>query len=399
MAVFQCRGVDSSGLRVVMSITADSEQTAAAELRGRGITVVSVTESAGGGLDFLNRLFPVGKKDVLLFFRMLATLIASDVTISESMMILEEQAERKGMKALLGDLRARVEGGTPLSSAMAEHASVFPEMTINMVRAGELGGILDVVLVRIADYLEKRAELRAKTLLSLMYPAVVVVAAVVVVIFLVAFVIPKFASLLGGRKLPWNTQFLLDSAAYLKANGMEIGLGAAGFAGFIAILFSLPQTRVFLDRYRMYIPVVGPIFRLSVIVQFARTFSALLESRIPVIEALRASNETIANTAVNEGLDSIIDRVLGGEPLSTAMHADAVFTPMVRALVGIGEHSGMMDQAMATVAELHEKTLQDKIARMSAMIEPVLIITLGGIVGFVAWGLVAGMLAMYSGAK
>ncbi len=399
MPFYRCRGVDRDGNAVRLSIAADSEDTVVADMRARGITVVSVSETAGGGGAFFGRLLPVRGKEVVLFFRMLSSLIASEITISEAILILEDQTENRAMKAVLTDIRKRIEGGAPLSDAMAEHPRVFPPMVVNMIRAGELGGILDVVLVRISDYLERRAALRSKTMIAMMYPMVVLVVALVVVIFLVVFVIPKFAVLLRGRKLPANTQFLLDAADFLKTNGMEISLAVAGVVGFFFLLFTLPQVRLLIDGFRMKIPLIGPIFRYSAIVQFARTFSALLESRIPLVEALRATNSTIFNSAVNRLLEKMVDRVLAGQPLSAALEEDATFTPMVRAMARIGEHSGLMDEAMGTVAELHDKMLEEKIARMSSMIEPVLIITLGGIVGFVAWGLIAGMLAMYTAAK
>lgn len=401
MPVFRCRGVDPEGNTVRMDLTADSEGAAVADLRSRDITVVSVAESVGGfqlGVS-LDRFLPVRRKDVILFFRMLSALIASDITISEAVMVLEEQTDKRKMKSVLNSMRRRIESGDPLSEAMGAHPHVFPSMVVNMVQAGELGGILDVVLKRVSDYLEKRAAIRTKTLISMMYPAIVLIVAIVVVIFLVVFVIPKFAILLRGRKLPANTQFLLNTADYLKANGLEIALGFACILGLIALLLSTPQVRLLVDRYRMKIPVIGPVFRYSAIVQFARTFGALLESHIPLVEALRATSATIGNIAVNQLLDNMVERVLAGEPLSAALERETPFTSMVRAMVKVGEHSGLMDEAMQTVAELHERVLEDKIARMSAMVEPVLIVVLGGIVGFVAWGLIAGMLAMYTAVK
>jgi type IV pilus assembly protein PilC len=274
---------------------------------------------------------------------------------------------------------------------------VFSETITNMIRAGELGGILDTVLVRISDYQESRAALRSKMIMSMIYPSVVVVVAVVVVVFLVTFVIPKFAGLLGGRTLPANTQFLLDLAAVLTHNAVPIVLAFFGGVASLVLLVALPETRVHVDRYKIYIPVIGPVFRYGVIVQFSKTFAALLESGITLVEALRATSATVGNLAVRGMIEKMNDKVLAGEPLSTAFEGNRFFTPMVGAMVKIGEHSGLMDQAMTTVGELHERVLADKIARMSALIEPVLIIVLGGIVGYVAWGLIAGMLAMYSG--
>lgn len=401
MSEYVCAVIDQKGSRTSIRINADSEGSAASEARGRGMTVISVSESEGTAFDIrsLTSFMPVSTREKILLFRMLSSLIASDITISEAMGILEEQAESAKLGYVLADVRARIEGGIPLSEAMSRHPSVFDEMAVNMIQAGELGGILDTVLVRVSNHIEKRAALKSKTIISLMYPGVVVVVATVVVIFLVVFVIPKFATLLNGKKLPANTQFLLDLADFLKSNWIEILGGFGGLVAFGFLLFSMPQTRLAFDRHKLKIPVIGSIFRFSAIVQFSRTFSALLESRIPLVEALGATGATIGNTAVKQVIDTMIERVLSGELLSSGIGKKSVFTPMVRAMMKIGEQSGLMDEAMDTVAELHEKMLEDKISRMSSLIEPVLIIVLGGIVGFVAWGLIAGMLAMYSGGK
>jgi type IV pilus assembly protein PilC len=282
---------------------------------------------------------------------------------------------------------------------MAEHPRVFPHVVTNMIRAGELGGILDVVLERISDYLESKAALRARLIISMIYPSVVVVVATGVVIFLVTFVIPQFTILMGGRRLPANTQFLLDASAFLTGNARSIVGGIVALVGGIAVLFAFPASRLVIDRYKIHIPVIGPIFRYGLIVQFAKTLASLLESGITLVDALRATGDTVTNTSARLHIGRMNDRVVAGEPLSLAFAEDRLFTPIVKAMVKIGEHSGLMDQAMVTVGELHEKILQDKIARMSALIEPVLVIVLGGIVGYVAWGLVAGMLALYSAAS
>jgi type IV pilus assembly protein PilC len=213
-------------------------------------------------------------------------------------------------------------------------------------------------------------------ILSFIYPSVVLVVGVGVVIFLVVFVIPKFVSLLGGGSLPWNTQFLLDTADFLTANAIPIIISVVGFAATIITMMVVPESRFYVDSYKVMIPVIGPIVRYGVIVQFAKTFSVLLESGISLIEALRATGGTISNLAVKREIEGMISNVLAGEPLSAAVIGEGTFTPMVGAMVKIGEHA-------------------TKIARMSAMIEPVLIIVLGSIVGFVAWGLIAGMLSMY----
>jgi type IV pilus assembly protein PilC len=403
MPHFRYSAIDSGGKRIRGRLTADDVNAAAERLRAQGLTITEISETTeraaaglGGGLTAV--LGVVRTKDVVLFFRMFSALIASNVTISEAMEILHEQAENRQLKRVLNDIRLKIEGGEPLSDAMAGHPRVFPRVATNMIRAGELGGILDTVLERISDYLESKASLRTKMIVSMIYPTVVVVVATVVVVFLVTYVIPKFASLLGGRKLPANTQFLLDTAAFLTGNAQAILIASAGSGLVLGVLFALPASRIYIDRYKIRIPVIGPIFRNGVIVQFSKTLASLLESGITLVDALQATADTVTNEAARQQIRRMNDRVLAGAPLSHALAGDRFFTPMVKAMVRIGEHSGLMDQAMATVGQLHEKILQDKIARMSAMIEPVLIIVLGGIVGYVAWGLVAGMLALYSAA-
>ncbi|MBW2011097.1 MAG: type II secretion system F family protein [Deltaproteobacteria bacterium] len=404
MPIYKYTAIDQNGSKIRDTTSAPDEAAAANRLKSRGYTVLDISEGTGADMggektpgDILTALSRVRTKDTILFFRMFSSLIESNVTISEAMEILHEQTENRKFKSILRDVKLKIENGIPLSDALAAHPTVFPETVTNMIRAGELGGILDTVLVRISDYLESKAALKGKMILSMIYPSVVVVVATGVIIFLVAFVIPKFSSLLGGRKLPPNTQFLLDVADFLTTSAIAIIITVAGFIAAVITLMVIPETRFYIDRYKIHIPVMGPVFRYGVIVQFAKTFSALLESGITLVEALEAVSGTISNLAVKKLIAEMNQRVLSGDTLSSALTGERFFTPMVGAMVKIGEHSGLLDKAMVTVGELHEKILEDKIARMSAMIEPALIVVLGGLVGYVAWGLIAGMLAMYTG--
>ena len=400
MPTFRYSAVNSAGRRVKDTVGARDAAAAVERLRAQGLTVTDIGNAHddrpqdGGGAARWGR---VGNRDKVLFFRMFAALVASRIPISEAIEILWAQAESRRLKQVLYDVKRRIEGGVPLSQAMAAHQRVFGDLLTSMVAAGELGGILDTVLDRICDYLERRAVLRARLITSMIYPAVVVVAATAVVVFLVAFVIPKFAMLLGGRKLPASTQFLLDVAAFLTGHATALVVGTAGLAAVFVLLMVVPETRVVVDRYKIHVPLVGPVFRLGVVVQFATTLSSLLESGITLVDALQATGDTVTSLSVRRQVERINDRVLAGEPLSAALSGDRFFPPMVMAMVQVGEHSGLMDQAWATVGRIQEKLLEDKIARLSAMVEPALIIVLGGIVGYVAWGLIAGMLAMYGG--
>ncbi len=399
MPFYECRAMDPGGNMIRLRLEAESPGAAAAEARARGVTLISVEETGGGaGLGAFSptRFLPVTTRDKALLFRMLATLVKSEVTVTQAIRILRDQTDRMNVKAVLAEVLSRVEGGSPLSDAMGHHPRVFSAMIVNLIRAGEMGGILDTVFQRIADYLERRAELRNKLMMSFFYPGIVLVVGIGVVVFMVLFVIPRFIGLIRG-KLPPVTQFLMDFTAFLQDNGLNILMGLGAGLAVLIVLHALPLTRYYLDRYKVCLPVVGPIIRLGVVVSFSRTFSVLLESRIPMVEALRATNATIRNTAVNRFLDRTVDRVLAGEPLSATLKDGWAFTPITMSLANIGEHSGLMSESMLTVAEVHEKLLEDKIARMSAMVEPALIITLGVLVGVVVYGLISGMLAMYAG--
>lgn len=398
MAFFTYRAVSATGAMVKDVVEAQDETSAVNRLRQTGVTVIDIALKKEGG--FANNI-PllggwVGTGEIVLFFRMFAALINSNIPISEAIFILHDQTEGRKLKSVLADIRQSIEGGTPLSQSMEAHPRVFNTLIIGMIRAAELGGILDSVLERIADYLEKRAILKRKMITSMIYPGVVAIASIVVVVFMVTFVIPKFVMLLGGKKLPANTQFLMDLSAFFNNHAMGIVVSSVLFVVGVVILHILPDTRLYIDRYKIYLPVMGPVFRYGVVVEFANTMASLLKSGITLVDAMKAGEETIGNLELKTRMAVMNEKVQAGVPLSEVLAVERFFPAMVTGMVKVGEHSGLMDQAWDTVSGIFEKILTNKIERMSAMVEPVLILTLGGIVGYVAWGLVAGMLSMYS---
>ncbi len=402
MPRFSYQAINNQGARISDRIEAANAESAVEQLRRGGLTVTELneddlSEDASGG-DLLIRLTPLRAKETALFFRMFAALIKSNIPVSEGVGILAGQTENRKLKHILADVRLRIEGGMPLSESMEPHSRVFGEMVVKMIRAGELGGMLDLILERIAEFLENRAALRSKMITSMIYPSVVVVATFGVVIFLVTYVIPKFATLLGGRKLPANTQFLIDVSVFVKKHGAMLGIGSIALVAGVFLLLMLPDVRIWFDRNKVKLPVIGSIFRYGVVVQFASTLSALLQSGITLVDSLKATTDTLTNQSVKASMEEVTERVTAGTPLSEAMVDDRFFPPMVKALVSVGEYSGLMDESWQGVGEICEKILKDKIARMTAMIEPVLILSLGSVVGYVAWGLIAGMLALYSAA-
>ncbi|MCK5165027.1 MAG: type II secretion system F family protein [Desulfobacula sp.] len=401
MAIFRYIAIDPEGNKVKSRVNAPDEGAAGRLLQAEGFIVQELIElkGAAAGKKGFTIGRGVGTKEIILFFRMFSSLISSNVTISEAMGILQMQAETRTMKNALLNIKSDIESGIPLSDAFAGYPKIFSPLVTNMIRAGELGGILDVVLERISDFLESRAALRGKMIISMIYPTVVFIVTMIVVGFLVGFVIPKFAMLLQGRRLPTNTQFLLDIAGFLQTNIVGIVIGIIILTISIIILMTTQSTRLYIDRFKIHIPVLGPVMRYGVIVQFAKTFASLLESGITLIDALKAVGNTVPNLEVKRLIARMNEKVVAGETLSSALRGQNFFTPMVVAMIKVGEQTGLMDQSMVTVGDLHEKILTNKIAKMTAMIEPALIIILGSLVGYVAWGLIAGMLSMYSHAQ
>jgi len=403
MAQYKYTAIDPSGKSVSGALAAGDISEAGAALRKRGlaITLLGERESAEGnepGMDLLTMLGRVGKSDVVLLFRQLASLLASGVTVVAALQVLEKQAEKRRLRYVLSNLRKGVEAGNPLSDAMAGFPRQFPIMITSIIRAGEMSGLLDDALDRIATQLEESAAFRTQVITGFIYPAVVMTATLAVSAFLVGYVIPRVVPFLkaGGARLPWNTKLLLDVSDFLQGNFAYIGYGVLGAVTLIFLFRRTDIGRYNVDLYKMRIPLIGPIFRLSAVVQFARTVGTLLASGIPVLESLKAARETVNNAAVRHTIDGMVARVTAGESLSVPIeNATGVFPPMLAAVVRVGEETGNMDRALTLAADIHQKMLQTRIKRMNSIIEPALTVILAGLVAFVAWSLIAGMMSMY----
>jgi len=398
MPIFSYTAIDAQGQVSRSTIVAASPSEAAAGLTARGMTPMSIAESEGGAsfTQVLQRIGFVRLREVVLFLRMLSSLIGSGITITESISVLHDQTVNRRFKSILGEIRDQIEGGISLSDAMSAHPRVFPQTAVSMVRAGELGGILEDVLITLVTYMEKRAALKKMIIRSFLYPAIVLVVAIGVVVFLVTFVIPRFLVLLKGSKLPWNTQLLLDVSGFMIDNKEGIVIAVLGGAAGLTAVFFIRETRNVIDRYKMDLPLFGPIFRFGVIVQFSRTLASLLQSGIPLVEGLKSTGATLTNQAVKNSIDEMVEKVVAGEQLSSVLAKMDLFTSLTTSMFRIGEQSGNMDESVNLVADIYEQQLEDRINWMSSLVEPTLIISLGVIVGFVAWGLIAGMLALYT---
>lgn len=398
MAEYSYEALDRGGKQVRGVIEAGSEQVIVEKLRNMGYYPVSVGLSrkrAMGNTDITAlpglRLFfhRVRNKDVMTFTRQLATLIDAGLPIIRSLTILQEQVESVLLRDKIGQIAKDIEQGSSLSDALAKHPKIFDRLYVNMVRAGEIGGVLEAVLVKIADFLEKRQAIIGKVRSAMMYPAVVLTLATAIVTFILIVIVPKFKDIfqqLGGD-LPWLTRVLIDISYAL------VNYTAWVIVGIVAIVFAfkrINQTRggkLFLDTLKLRIPIVGKLFRKSAIVRFASTLATLITSGVPILQAIDIVRETSGNEVVTRAMDSVYTSVRDGETIHEPLGRCKVFPPLVVHMVAVGEETGAIDAMLQKVSEAYEREVEDTVNALTSILEPILIVFLGAIVGVIVVGL------------
>ncbi|MGD8389196.1 MAG: type II secretion system F family protein [Desulfobacteraceae bacterium] len=407
MPLFEYTTVDAAGHELTERIEAEDERSAASELRGRQTLVLTLRQASPAGegkgdpyeLSLFDVFSSIGVADLALFFRQLSSLINSGITLVNALYVLEEQVKKRRLRKMIGRICMDIQGGSSLVEALNRFSKVFDERVRGMVAAGEASGTLGTMLERIADHLEEDAAFRNQLISGAIYPTLVILVVIAVVAFLVAFVIPRMTPLLKFRaqRLPWNTQVVIDVSNWFKIYWIHLfsGIAFALAAMFLSYRW-LGGLRYWVDRLKIRVPLIGPVFYYSVVVQFTRNLSTLIGSGVNMLDSLRIVRDILRNEAAKKVLDTIEAHILRGENLSAPIKAaDYLFPPMVASMVAVGEETGSVDSSLAIAADIHEKMLKTYIQRMTALVEPVLIVFLGAVVGFVAIALISGILTMY----
>ncbi|AEG58753.1 type II secretion system F family protein [Desulforamulus ruminis] len=411
MPQYVYEAMDPAGKAARGTITGNSLSEAGGELRRKGFIITNLREQEAEKVreekarsfslnldDILAKVTRVKQDEVILFLNQLAAMITAGVSIVNALSILEKQSTNKRFKKILSAVRQDVEAGNSLSEAMVQFPKIFPQMITSLLRTGETSGLLDKAMVQVAHYMEERQVLKRQITSSAIYPAIVLLASLGVLYFMVSFVIPNMAPFLEmmGGDLPWNTKLLIYISDNISANLDKVGMVVGGLVAVVLMAYKIPQTRLLIDRYKIKIPLVGSIFQYGLIVSFAKTFSILISSGVSIVEALKCTRDTISNKALVGDLDKIIEKVLYGENISDPLLASrSFFPPMVGNMVKVGEETGFVDTSLLTVSGIYEKMLQLKIQRMTSLIEPILLIVMGGMVGFIAAALIGGIISSY----
>ncbi|MER3481248.1 MAG: phytochrome sensor protein [Meiothermus sp.] len=393
MPNYQYKARDKQGRMISAVIEADDVRTAARTLREKGFYIAEIKEP-GKGLQAEVKIPGLdrgpGLKDLAIFSRQLATMLSAGLPIVQALAILEKQTEKKSLQAIIKDVRTEVEGGASFSEALARHPKLFSRLYMNLVRAGETSGNLDAILDRLSNFLEKDLELRGKIKSALTYPAIVFVFAVGVTYFLLTGIVPQFANILVSlnAQLPPLTRFLMAVSDFLRSSG--IFLAALAVAGYFAYraYYRTEQGRRVIDRLKLRMPVFGNLTKKSSLARFSRTFGILISSGVNIVEALDITKGTAGNAVVEDVLEETKVTIQAGEPVHATLQAyPQVFPPMVSSMVAIGEETGALDTMLQKIGDFYEREVDEAVSSLTAAIEPVMIIFLGGIVGLIVAGM------------
>ena len=397
---FAYKARDRSGQALSGVVLAENTAAAAAYVRAKGYFVTHISPWRPP-LSW-RTLQPVTVKDLALMCRQFATMVDAGLSLVTCLGVLREQTSNNRLRLSLDDVYKKVQEGQNLSGALAEHPRVFPSLLVNMVEAGELGGMLDAVLRRLAAHLEKEHKLNEKVTAALTYPAVVLAMAGLVMTFILTFVLPTFVQLYQGMAaaLPWSTRILLDVSVFLRRWGLYLAAVVPPAAYGLSRWCRRPTVREHMEDVLLRVPVFGTLWRKTVIARFSRTLGTLLRGGVPLLAALDVVARASGSRRLAQVAAAAQRSVQEGLGLSRTLGAATLFDPMMVHLVAVGEEAGELDAMLEKVADFYESDVEDMTGRLSSLLEPLLILVLGAMVGTILIAVVLPMfevLANFSG--
>ena len=405
MQKFNYVAVDTAGKESRGVVEANTQAQAISKIRGQGLFPTSIGVAgeapAPGARGGAQRKTPaalsmeiklpaflqprVKPKDLMVVTRQLATLVSAGLPLLRGLRVLLRQTKNPTMRKALEAMGQSVESGNTFSEALAQHPRVFDYLYVNMVRAGEAGGVIEVVLARLAEFMEKGEKIKNKVKGAMIYPIVVLVAAVGILAFLLTAIIPKFEDifkdLLEGKKLPAITQFVIGASKTVRTNSVLVVAVVVGFVVVVNIWKSTKSGRYVMDHVKLRMPVFGTLVRRSAIARLTRTLGTLLSSGVPVLQALTIVRDTSGNAVIAKAIQHVHDSVKEGESMTAPMEASKVFPPMVISMVEVGEETGALPDMLIRIADTFDDEVDTAVSGMTSIIEPIMIIFLAVIVG------------------
>ena len=412
MATFTYEAMNSVGQPVKGEVEASNSEDAIAKVRAMGNFPTKIKERTakrgkGGagpaspgvrtGTGTRKAVGKVSAKLLTQFTRQLSTLVNAGLPILRALRILEEQQKPGMLRMAIRMVAEDVESGSTLSEAMARHPKAFDTLYTNMVRAGELGGVLDIILERLADFMEKSQALRRKVIGAMIYPIAVITFAMLIVAMLLIVVVPKFQDIFAdlGEEMPAMTRLLMSMSAALTGGGWIVLIAIpVGLVLLSKLLKSSPGGRLAIDRFKLSVPIMGLIVAKTSVARFARTLGTLLAAGVPILEALNITRDTSGNAVFSQALGKVHDGIREGDSFAEPLRATRIVDPMVVNMIDVGEETGELDQMLTKVADTYDDEVEVLVASMTSMLEPIMVIALGGIVGFIVIALFMPMVGM-----
>lgn len=422
MPSFSFVALDAQGQQVSSTIDAATQSEAVAMLRSQGLFPTNVQEARGAkagkssapgkpakksaskdikiNIPFLEKK-TIKSKTLMIFTRQLATLIDAGLPLLRGLTVLGNQEPDPVLRKTITQLAEAVQGGGTFSDGLTAHPRIFNRLYINMVKAGELGGVLEVVLNRLAEFQEKAEKVKGKVKSAMMYPAIVLVIAVIIMGFLLVFIVPKFeqifADMLGGKPLPLLTQIVVGTSRAIQQNILWIIIGAVGLVTGLKYFISTPKGSVMFDRFMIKAPLFGDLTKKNAISRFTRTLGTLVTSGVPILQALNITKETAGNAVIAAAISKIHDAVKEGESIVRPMEASGVFPPMVMSMVDVGEETGQLPEMLLKVADLYDDEVDNAVAGLTSLMEPLMIVFLAVVVGSIVIALFLPLIGIISG--
>lgn len=413
MANFDYIALDAKGAETTGTIKANDEADAISQLRKSGLYPTQVVAAGKGGVSSAAKKrakksqAAKGKSGIggrvkstvlMIFTRQLATLVDAGLPLLRGLSVLGKQEKNRTMASTINHLADSVAGGATFSESLGQHPRIFDKLYVNMVKAGELGGVLELVLVRLAEYQEKAEKLKNRIIAAMVYPIIVLVIAVGIVVFLMAVIVPKFEKIfqdmLGDKPLPAITQFVIGVSRWVQAQWLIVLIILAVlYAGWK--FFSMTKGgRLFIDNLKLKLPVFGPVQLKSGISRFTRTLGTLVTSGVPILQALNITRDTAGNVVVASAVDKVHEAVREGESVVAPLEASKIFPPMVISMVDVGEETGQLPEMLLKIADVYDDEVDNAVDAMTAMIEPIMIVLLAGIVGTIVIALFMPMITI-----
>ena len=424
MANYQYSALDPKGEQTTGVISASSESEAIQQLRAKGLYPTQISEEGAAKGKGKGKVVPLkakgkakvstvskGKvggsvkpKNLAMFTRQLATLIDSGLPLLRSLTVLEKQEPNPVLRATVSALAENVQGGATFSESLAQHPKIFNKLYVNMVKAGELGGVLETVLNRLSEYQEKAEKLKSKIVSAMVYPVIVMIIAVGILVFLLIFIVPKFTEMFSdtGSELPLISQIVFGMSAFFLANPFWVPNVVFVFIifGIFLFLFNLwgktPPGRIMIDTMLLRIPILGDIQRKSAVSRFSRTLGTLVTSGVPILQALNITRDTAGNVIISRAIEKVHEAVKEGETIVTPLQASGVFPNMVISMVDVGEETGKLPEMLLKVADVYDDEVDNAVTALTSILEPIMIVILAVIVGAVVFALFLPLIKMIS---